>query len=249
MFNPLLHPICLAKPERLSLHAAWREHIPFGTVLVDLLRPRTFVELGTFVGNSYCAFCQAVQTLGTQTRCYAVDRWTGDDHVGFYGPEILADLRAYHDPRYASFSTLVQSSFEQAIDEFADGSIDLLHIDGHHSYESVKDNFDSWLPKVSDGGVVLLHDTYEFKDDFGVHRFWSELESRYPASFEFRHGHGLGVVATGTLVPPELQSFFEATANQADVLREFFHQIGRRYTLEAQLQLAEQELRAGAAAR
>lgn len=99
MLNPLLHPICLAKAERVSLHAAWREHIPFGMLLIDLLRPRTFVELGTFLGNSYCAFCHAVQTLGTGTRCFAVDSWTGDDQVGFYGPEILADLRAYHDPR------------------------------------------------------------------------------------------------------------------------------------------------------
>lgn len=209
-------------------------------LLIDLLWPITFVELGTFVGNSYCAFCQAVQKLGTGTRCHAIDRWTGDDQVGFYGPEILADLRAYHDPRYGSFSHLLQSSFEDATDRFADGSIDLLHIDGHHSYESVKDNFDSWLPKVSDRGVVLLHDTHEFKEGFGVHRFWKELENRYPATFAFGHGHGLGVVATGNSVPPELQSFFEATPDQADVLREFFHALGRRYTLEAQAQLAEQ---------
>jgi hypothetical protein len=244
MLNPLLHPICLAKAERVSLHAAWREHIPFGMLLIDLLRPRTLVELGTFLGNSYCAFCQAVQTLGAETRCYAVDNWTGDDQAGFYGPEILAELRGYHDPRYGPFSTLVQATFENATKQFADGTIDLLHIDGHHSYESVQRNFDGWISKVSDGGVVLFHDTHEFKEGFGVHRFWSELKERYPTTFEFHHGHGLGVLAVGEVSQPELQTLFGTTAAEADTLREFFRQLGSRYTLEAQLTLAQQALQA-----
>ncbi|MGI8820326.1 MAG: class I SAM-dependent methyltransferase [Chthoniobacterales bacterium] len=238
MLNPLAHPICLAQPERLSLHAAWREHIPFGMLLVDLLRPRTLVELGTFLGNSYCAFCQAVKALGLGTQCYAIDRWTGDDQAGFYGPEVLAELRAYHEPRYGDFSTLVQSSFEAATDQFADGSVDLLHIDGHHSYESVKANFDSWITKVREGGVVLLHDTHERKEGFGVHRFWEELKERYAGIFEFPHGHGLGVVALGEVSSPELRTFFAASSAERAVLCEFFHQTGGRFTLEAQLQLA-----------
>lgn len=238
LFNPLAHPICLARPERVSLHAAWREHIPFGMLLIDLLRPRTLVELGTFLGNSYCAFCQAVKTVGSETRCYGIDNWTGDDQAGYYGPEILTELRAYHDPRYGDFSALVQSSFEAATDKFADGSVDLLHIDGHHSYESVKANFDSWIAKVREGGVVLLHDTHERKEGFGVHRFWEELKKRYSSTFEFPHGHGLGVVALGEVSSPDLCSLFATSSAERAVLCEFFHQSGNRFTLEAQLQLA-----------
>lgn len=96
--NPFAHPICFADPNRLTPHSAWREHIPFAMFLVDILRPKVIVELGTHYGDSYCAFCQAVKELGLDTRCYAIDTWRGDPHTGFYGSEVLADLRAHHDP-------------------------------------------------------------------------------------------------------------------------------------------------------
>lgn len=129
LFNPLDHPILLAQPRRLTAFSAWHEHIPAAMLLVDLLRPETFVELGTHYGDSYCAFCQAVQELRLGTQCYAVDTWQGDPQTGFYGPEVLADLRLRHDPLYGNFSVLVQSTFDEALAHFGDGTIDLLHID------------------------------------------------------------------------------------------------------------------------
>src|SRR5207247_9302264 len=111
-------PILFSTPRRLTTSSFWVEHIPFGMYLVDLLRPNQVVELGTHYGDSYCAFCQAVQTLNLPTRCYAIDTWRGDQHVGDYGPEVLADLRAHHDALYNSFSLLVQSTFDEASRQF-----------------------------------------------------------------------------------------------------------------------------------
>src|SRR4029453_4419543 len=98
-FNPLSHPICLTFPSRLS-PSAWTGHVPFAMYLVDLLRPKILVELGTYYGVSYCAFCQAVSERGLSTLCYAIDNWEGDPQSGFYGPQVLADLKAHHDPLY-----------------------------------------------------------------------------------------------------------------------------------------------------
>ena len=41
--------------------------------------------------------------------------------------------------------------------------IDLLFIDGHHDYESVRRNTLNWEDKISSGGTILFHD-YDYPD-------------------------------------------------------------------------------------
>ncbi len=91
-FNILEHPICFSLPRRTVPLPAWRQHVPFAMLLVDILKPRTLVELGVHYGDSYNAFCQAVAELQLRTTCYGVDTWKGDPHASFYGSEVLADL-------------------------------------------------------------------------------------------------------------------------------------------------------------
>lgn len=238
IFNPLDYPICFAPNPLVLASSAWIEHIPFGMLLIDLLRPKVLVELGTYCGVSYCAFCQAVKQLGVDTHCFAVDTWEGDIFSSFYGPEVLINLRRYHDPLYSDFSRLLQSTFDDAIKHFSDGSIDLLHIDGLHTYEAVKHDFETWLPKLSDRGVVLFHDTNVCEMDFGIWKLWDEQKLKFPF-FEFFHGHGLGILAVGSKYPPALNALLKSS-DQAPTLREFFFQLGSRLGLE----LTKQELTA-----
>src|SRR4029453_2553796 len=107
----LLRPIIFSRPTRLAWPPSWAGHIPFAFWFVDALRPRTLVELGTHSGLSYSAFAQAVQTLGIDTACYAIDTWKGDEHAGFYGDEVFQKFRDHHDARYRVFSRLVLSTF------------------------------------------------------------------------------------------------------------------------------------------
>ena len=239
--NPPNHPICLAMPNRLTLSSAWHEHIPFAMFLVDLLRPKMIVELGTHYGDSYCAFCQAVKELHLDTACYAVDTWKGDPQAGLYGPEVLADLRAHHDPLYSSFSRLIQSTFDEALEHFADGTVDLLHIDGYHTYESVRHDFEAWLPKMSSHGVVLFHDTNVREQDFGIRKFWDEVKLKYP-HFDFLHGHGLGVLAVGKVRSKELQKLFELPEEESIRIRDFFFQLGYQLTTRVQNKAMASEL-------
>lgn len=219
------HPVAFLRP-RLSFPFAWAGHIPFAYLLIDLLRPRSLVELGTDSGNSYLAFCQAILHLNTETHCTAVDSWQGDAHARKYADDVYLGLKAYHDPLYGKFSHLKRCFFDDAVGDFADGSIDLLHIDGLHSYEAVRHDFESWLPKLSDRAVVLFHDTQVRDRGFGVYRLIQELAKRYP-TFDFTHSNGLGVVQVGTQAPQRFQSFMQAALAEPERMRECFNQLGQ----------------------
>ena len=157
--DAFLRPIVFSRPLRLVEPTSWVPHIPFAFWLVETLRPQTVVELGTQSGNSFSAMAQAVLQLQLGASCYAVDTWEGDPHTGGYGEEVFTEWSAFHDQQFGAFSRLVRSTFDEALSKFPDGSIDLLHIDGFHTYDAVRHDFESWLPKLSARSVVILHDT------------------------------------------------------------------------------------------
>ena len=210
MKEAFLSEIIFTRPEYLSGYSAWSGHIPFAFWLIEQFKPRTVVELGTHRGDSYLAFCQAVKklNLSQKIRCYGVDTWEGDKHAGSYSSEIYQALAAYHDPKYADFSTLIRATFDEALSKFEDKSVDLLHIDGLHTYEAVKHDFETWFSKLSERAIVIFHDTMVHREDFGVHRFWGEISPRYP-HFNFLHSHGLGVLAVGNQLAQPLEALFD----------------------------------------
>ena len=79
-----LPDIIFKTPAFISGKSSWTEHIPFAFLLIEKLKPAVFVELGSHFGDSYCAFCQAIQSIGTATRAYAVDTFLGDLNAGMY---------------------------------------------------------------------------------------------------------------------------------------------------------------------
>ena len=239
-------PASLIEPGHLTHPAPWAGHIPFASWLLSVQQPGTFVELGTYSGISYMAFCQAVVAQQLPTRAWAVDTWQGDAHAGAYDDTIYNNLRSVHDPLYSGFSSLLRMTFDEALAHFSDGSVDLLHIDGLHTYEAVRHDFESWLPKLSGRAVVLFHDTDVYRADFGVFRLWDELSARYP-SFRFHHSNGLGVLLVGADQPDALLSL--ATDPQTQHLaRRAFSQLGARLERQAEilalrLQLSDAEQR------
>jgi FMN phosphatase YigB (HAD superfamily) len=223
------------------VQSAWHEHAPFAFWLMTEVRPDVLVELGSHYGFSYLAFCQAIQQGGLPTRSYAVDTWKGDDHAGFYGDEVYARLNALNEQYYANFSRLLRHRFDEALPYFSDGEIDLLHIDGRHGYDDVLDDFTTWLPKMSRRGVVLFHDINVREREFGVWRLWQELRSKYP-SFEFHHGHGLGVIGVGAELPAAVSALCASDADTAARIRTAYSSLGASVTSRAVNQIVHGEL-------
>jgi len=165
--NSLLD-IAAFSPRSLQSPSAWLGHLPFAGWVIQEISPKIFVELGTHSGNSYFSFCQSVVEAGISTKCYAVDSWQGDEHAGQYDEETFAKVNAHHQEHYAGFSRLLRMTFDDAVTYFADESIELLHIDGLHTYEAVHYDFETWLPKLAPGAVVMFHDTNVRERNFGV---------------------------------------------------------------------------------
>src|ERR1019366_9374788 len=133
---------------------------------------------------------------------------------------------------YSSFSHLMRMTFDEAVPYFSDGSIDVLHIDGHHSYESVSSDFESWIRKVRPGGIVLFHDICIRTAGFGVWRFWEEICASFP-HFAFAHNAGLGVIVNpGSELPgrfiPELLA---ADSEEQTRIRLYYAALAERFQL------------------
>ena len=227
------NPILLLKPAQVSEPHNWVEHIPFAFFLTKMLKPNNLVELGVHTGNSFNAFCQVTKRENIACKCYGVDLWQGDAHAGFYKDAIYNTLRDQVHKDYPGIATLVRKDFNVAVDDFADNTIDILHIDGLHSYEAVKNDFDVWLSKISAQGVVLFHDTQVRERGFGVYQFWEEISSKYP-NYEFKFGNGLGVLAVGKNVNPAFLGFLKE-ANQNTSIAEAFQFTGSKIFNEAEV--------------
>lgn len=199
------------EPRRVVEPLAWAGHIPFAFWLVDALKPACIVELGTHTGNSFCAFAQAIEFFDVVGgRVFAVDHWMGDVHAGAYPDRVFEELSQYVGALYPDTAVMLRSSFDEALERFDDNSIDVLHIDGLHTYEAVRHDFETWLPKVKKDGVVLLHDTAVTSNGFGVAQLLQELAADY-TTYNFSHSHGLGVVALGSVPAPLADLLANAT--------------------------------------
>lgn len=227
-----------ARPRILSPSTTFG-HAPFFFWLVSVLNPKTIVELGSANGFSFFVLCQAAEKLESDTNCYAVDTWEGDMHTGRYSNVIYESVEGH---LLRSFDRtkchLLRMEFIKAAERFEKGSIDLLFIDGCHTYEAVREDFFTWRDKMSGRGVVLFHDTQVEKENFGVKRFWREITAEYP-NIEFHHDHGLGMLLVGRQSPQSLQELALEPESTKEQVREVYAAIGDKYNL--QWQLAEQQ--------
>jgi hypothetical protein len=206
--------------------SAWSELIPALFCMFSILRPRRFVELGVHNGMSFFGGCQVAEFLGLCTQCVAIDSWIGDPHASFHSSEVFEQFRATMKGLYPS-QHYIHAYFKDAAQCFEEESIDLLHIDGYHSYDAVRNDFETWLPKMSQVGVIILHDITEYMEGFGVWRFWEEVKERYP-TFSFPHCHGLGILYAGVQSNPilDLFAFLKDNRLYATLAQQYFKSIG-----------------------
>jgi hypothetical protein len=187
-------PSAAFNPKRLNLgkNSCWSGHLPFARDLMAALRPSTFVELGTWLGDSYFGFCQAIAENAVDCQAYAVRPCQETDQPYSCDQAAFESFRHYNDTHYFAFSYLLDLPSDEAISQFEDESIGILHLNAPRTLDAATRTFNAWLPKVSPGGIILLPGIMIRNSDCGVWKFWHTLVNR-GATFEFRHEAGLGV--------------------------------------------------------
>lgn len=150
--------------------------------IVAKLRPSLALEIGTARGGTLCIISRLSQTSAT---IISVDM-----PGGLFG----GGYKWFRIPLYKSFTVLNQKirlirgdshdpAIQNKVQEYVgkDRKLDLLFIDGDHSYEGVKADFESYRSLVRSGGVIAFHDIAEHPKEIGceVAPFWQEIKRQY----------------------------------------------------------------------
>ena len=212
-------------------------HLPFASDLIAALEPSLIVELGVSYGDTYFGFCQLVAEMDLSCTCYGVDTWLPNKEAVTAHNMVYDAVSRHNSAKYRAFSHLIRKSFENALTQFADESISILNMEGLQPYESMKHTFNSWLPKLSPGGVILLNDISLRGGEAGAWRLWEEIHSVWP-HFSFRNNNGLGIIGKSkesAEKTPFLAALFQAQREQQERIRRYYFLCSERLELAARL--------------
>lgn len=180
---------------------AWEGHLLYAYKLIQDRKPDVVVELGTHWGHSLFSMVEGANDMGLDTKFWAIDHWEGDEHAGKYDSEVYKAVQVTRELYPDIDIHLWKKTFNQAAKDWAKKAtpIDILHIDGRHKYEDVKEDFENWEPFVKDGGLILLHDTQVRNRGFGIYKYWSELHKTHKEWYfdERFNSSGLGILLKG----------------------------------------------------
>jgi predicted O-methyltransferase YrrM len=143
--------------------------------LMDLIfdtHPKICVEIGVFGGSSIYPTASALKYLKNGI-VYAIDPWSKEECLKGYAPgdpnygwwDMLDQEKIYEGFQamlnrfdLASFCKTLRMTSEQAVLQFQDETIDILHIDGNHTEQVALADARMFLPKVKKGGYIWFDD-------------------------------------------------------------------------------------------
>jgi predicted O-methyltransferase YrrM len=153
--------------------------------LVRSLKPTTIIEIGSARGLSACTMGLACRhnNLG---KVFAVDPHNLNDWTD--SPKVNREQLRFFESRIQAYDLsgyceIIQATSEEAAKNW-NRTIDLLFIDGDHSYEGVRKDFELFKPWLTPRSLVLFHDSgWEFnrgsqwyRQDMGVPKYLDQLK-------------------------------------------------------------------------
>lgn len=151
---------------------------------VQHINPTVLLEIGSWRGHLQRTFEQAFPALELQMGI-ELDvkniRWM-EDNIGLPGKCLI-----FAGISYSRDMVLV-------VEKMLKGRvIDFLFIDGDHTYDAVKLDFETYLPFVRKGGIIAFHDVIvRDNPDIEVGRFWNEIRHNYRHTLHVGDGSATG---------------------------------------------------------
>lgn len=111
------------------------------------------VEIGCFAGDSTEIFCNHFRNV------VAIDPWKSNigDITNTVDMDKVYKIFESKLFKYENITVLKHYSYD-VVDNFDDGTIDIVYIDGSHKHDDVARDIGDWLPKVKKGGFISGHD-------------------------------------------------------------------------------------------
>lgn len=116
-----------------------------------------FVELGVLFGKSLVYLVHKMKAKNKSFQVIGIDNFSGTkDWPRLYkGKHLARHCKEYlKEAGVLDHISLIETSGDDAAQNFADASIDGVYIDACHEYEDVKNDIKVWTPKVKKGGLI-----------------------------------------------------------------------------------------------
>lgn len=170
--------------------------------IVRDMKPTKIIEIGTFFGGSLYCWTR----VAPDAQIAAIDDLDSMREVqfpveGFMERPTALDLAS----RWCSWGNVVPffgksvDVFERVKEQF--DQCDFLFIDGDHSYEGAKRDFELYKTLVRPGGIIALHDiiNYAGVPENNVEPLWEEIKTTHSNTIELlskknQQWMGIGVV-------------------------------------------------------
>lgn len=141
---------------QIVTHLTKQERLLLYKLGISCLPGATFLEVGSYLGASACFLAAVASELGQGATFHSVDTWRNDamtEGLRDTWPEFLSNVKRYRHVivPHRGESVEVTHSFTK--------KLDLLFIDGDHSYEGCRTDVKSWLSQVKPRGFNIMHDS------------------------------------------------------------------------------------------
>jgi predicted O-methyltransferase YrrM len=131
--------------------------------------PQIVVEIGVYGGGSFFAFAFAMKKFNRWCRgsLIGIDPWCVDAAMQGIGDDdakkidfdkIYEDFMARRYRERLQYFTFIRRDKACNIDDIRDKTIDILHVDGNHSFESVVKDLMLYLPRMKENGIIIIDD-------------------------------------------------------------------------------------------